>query len=236
MARKLRAARIMQATTELLDVRHAVTGRPRFSKPNWYEAVRMIPPAEVLTRTYAEQHQPINPRQKKPLNLYRPTEMVYPEDQLRQDFYRDHPWELARPMMVLELDGQDGRRRDWSRGLEQPGMKLSGESVVQRQMWLMNNMKLSKEEAYDQARKEFYLLRQRQEIEQRIAIEEARMVGAYFGKSLIRVGQELEDKAYEKWKAWAADAIQKQKVAAAQNELAANTMNAVGEASEEVPP
>lgn len=96
---------------------------------------------------------------------------------------------------------------------------------------------MSKEGAYDQARKEFYLLRQREEIEQRIAVEEARMVGAYFGKSLIRVGMELEDKAYEKWKSWAADQIQKAKVAAAQNELAANALpGASPEAEAEVTP
>ena len=75
--------------------------------------------------------------------------------------------------------------------------------MVQRQLWLMENKGMAKAAAYDEARKEFYLLRQREEIEQRIAVEEARMVGAYFGKSLVRVGLELEDKAYEKWKTWA---------------------------------
>ena len=109
--------------------------------------------------------------------------------------------------------------------------------MVQRQLWLMENAQMSKEGAYDQARKEFYLLRQREEIEQRIAVEEARMVGAYFGKSLLRVGMELEDKAYEKWKAWAAAEIQKAKVAVAQSELAANTLpDASPEADEEAAP
>jgi len=130
MVRKLRAARVIQATTELLVSRDHLKGRPRPGIPAWYQAVRTIPPAEVLTRPYPAQHRPLNPHQKKPRNLYRPTELVYPEDELRQDFYRDHPWELARPMMVLELDGEDARHRDWSRGLEQPGMRLSGERYV----------------------------------------------------------------------------------------------------------
>lgn len=130
MVRKLRAARVLQATTELLATKHTVKGRPPPGVPPWYQAVKSIPPAEVLTRPYPLQHRPHNPRQKKPLNVYRPTELVYPEDELRQDFYRDHPWELARPMMVLELDGEDARQRDWSRGVEQPGMRLSGERYV----------------------------------------------------------------------------------------------------------
>ncbi len=46
---------------------------------------------------------------------------------------------------------------------------------------------LSKQRAYDRARKEFYKLRQQEEIQRRIAVEEARM--------------------YEKWKKWATDEI-----------------------------
>jgi small subunit ribosomal protein S23 len=68
---------------------------------------------------------------------------------------------------------------------------------------------LSKARAYDVARKEFYKLRQQQEIERRIAVEEARMFGGYFGKTNLQVGMELEDVAYEYWKKWAGDEIAK---------------------------
>jgi small subunit ribosomal protein S23 len=102
--------------------------------PAWLQAVVHIPPAEVLTRPYPIQHTPPRDRALKPgrqpRNLFRPTKIVHPEDQLRQEFYRDHPWELARPKLVLELDGQDARYRDWSKGLRQPGMALSGERYV----------------------------------------------------------------------------------------------------------
>lgn len=66
---------------------------------------------------------------------------------------------------------------------------------------------LSRDEAYDKARREFYALRQEEEIERRIAKEEARMVGAYFGKTFLQVGMELEDQQYEAWKRWAAKQI-----------------------------
>lgn len=40
-------------------------------------------------------------------------------------------------------------------------------------------------------------------MERRVAKEEALSVGAYFGKSVLEVGMELENKSYESWKAWA---------------------------------
>lgn len=57
--------------------------------------------------------------------------------------------------------------------------------------------------AYDQARKEFYSLRHQEEVERRVAKEEATWVGAYFGKSVLEIGMELEDKTYDSWMEWA---------------------------------
>ena len=57
--------------------------------------------------------------------------------------------------------------------------------------------------AYDKARKEFYELRLQEEVEQRVAKEEAQATGSYFGKSMLQIGMELEDQTYEKWKQWA---------------------------------
>ncbi len=66
---------------------------------------------------------------------------------------------------------------------------------------------LSKQRAYDIARKEFYKLRQQEEIQRRIAVEEARMYGAYFGKTNLQVATGIEDRMYEKWKKWATNEI-----------------------------
>jgi len=203
----IRPARVLQTAQAILD-NPVLKNSPA---PVWLDAVMKVAPAELRTRPYLPQHQPLDPRAKKPRNLYRPTQLTFPEDELRRTFYRDHPWELARPMMVLERDGMDARRRNWAKGVRQPGMKLSGECVVQRQLWLMENTKMSKEKAYDKARREFYKLRHQEEIEARIAVEEARMVGAYFGKSLLQVGVEIEDQQYENWKEWATKEIMLQK-------------------------
>lgn len=64
---------------------------------------------------------------------------------------------------------------------------------------------VTKEQAYDMVRKEFYAIRQQEEIERRVASEEARMVGAYFGKSRLEVSMELENKIFEQWRTWAED-------------------------------
>lgn len=71
----------------------------------------------------------------------------------------------------------------------------------------MHNEKMSEDKAYDVARREFYALRQEEEIERRVAREEARYVGAYFGKNRLDISQILEDKEFETWKKWAAQEV-----------------------------
>ncbi len=127
--RQFRAARVYEAAQSLL-VPTSHKSKPN-QAPAWLKAVVHIPPSEILTRPYPAQNStpPALSRRaaRKPHGLFRPTHMAYPEDELRADFFRDHPWELARPKLVLELDGTDARDRDWSTGITQPGMRLSGE-------------------------------------------------------------------------------------------------------------
>lgn len=145
--------------------------------------------------------------------MFQPAKISYPEDRLRAEFFGDHPWELARPRVILEDGGADSKPWDWSH-IQQPGKKLDGESVVQRQMWLMQHEKLSRAQAYDKARREFYFFRHREDVERRVAKEEALAVGAYFGKGPNEIGMELEDQEFERWKKWAYNKIEEQKQAA----------------------
>lgn len=112
------------ATAEL---RSQVSAKTKGPEPPWYKVLYDFPPAETLTRPAAVQLRQPNPRQKRPKNVYRPQRMIFPEDTLRQNFYKDHPWELARPRMIIELDGKDSQLVDWSKGVRQPGVALSGE-------------------------------------------------------------------------------------------------------------
>jgi small subunit ribosomal protein S23 len=76
--------------------------------------------------------------------------------------------------------------------------------VVQRQLYLLNNVPdMTKSAAYDIARREFYQLRLREDIERRVAAEEAEATGAVFGPTMLEVGMELENQQFEKWKQWA---------------------------------
>ncbi|KAI1461214.1 mitochondrial ribosomal protein [Annulohypoxylon moriforme] len=205
--RQIRPGKVYQTMTTLL--KHRIFPFTKVQQPVWYKVVESIPPSEILIRTLPPQHQPPNPKIRKPSRKFQPQQITYEEDGLRKTFFKDHPWELARPRMVIEMDGKDARRYDWSKGLIQPGMPLCGECVVQRQMWMMHNIEgITKEQAYDKARQEFYELRQEEEIERRIAKEEAQMVGAYFGKSFLRVGMDLEDEQFERWKRWATKQIE----------------------------
>ena len=77
-------------------------------------------------------------------------------------------------------------------------------SVVQRQLWLQHNVPgITRAQAYDRARKEFYELRLQEDVERMVAKEEAMSTGAYFGPSALDIGMELEDKEYDRWRDWA---------------------------------
>ncbi|KAI9828577.1 MAG: hypothetical protein M1819_006569 [Sarea resinae] len=200
-----RPLRVRQHASQLLETKRI------HREPCWYSIIGDVPPAQAIVRTQPVQHHEQQRRRsskwKKPSRMFQPQRITYQEDQLRQDFFGDHPWELARPRVVLENDGKDYQRSDWSR-IRQPGRRLDGESVIQRQLWLLHNVaEMTQAKAYDQARHEFYEVRHQEDVERRVAQEEALATGAYFGKTALEVGMELEDKAYEDWKEWAVKEI-----------------------------
>ncbi|KKA23904.1 37S ribosomal protein Rsm25 [Rasamsonia emersonii CBS 393.64] len=135
--------------------------------PPWVDVVADIPPAQVLVRNRPIQHQLVRqrvktlpgsstpqvvfetdekpkPKSKKPSRLFQPVEIKYEEDQLRKEFFRDHPWELARPRIVLETTGNDHEKWDWSR-IQQPGKRLDGESIC---VFMSVNVAAEEAEAY----------------------------------------------------------------------------------------
>ena len=119
-----RPLRVHQTASTLLAAERITT------TPPWYNIIGRIPPSEALVRTQPLQHQEA-PRTrrlktKKPSKLFQPTQVVYEEDELRKQFFADHPWELARPRIVLENDGKDAQSCDWSQ-MAQRYKPLSGE-------------------------------------------------------------------------------------------------------------
>ncbi|KAK7511137.1 mitochondrial 37S ribosomal protein mS23 [Phyllosticta citriasiana] len=207
------ASRVHRAATELLATQRLQ------APPPWYNIVADYPPAQTLVRPLQRVGRPQDFRKgknaKKPSKMFQPMPLRYEEDRLRLEFFSDHPWELARPRVILEDSGNDSKHWNWEQ-IEQCNKPLDGESVIQRQIYL-RRQGATKGQAYDIARKEFYEKRTDEDIERRIAKEEALAVGAYFGNSPLEYGMLLEDRAYDDWKVWADKEIE----LAAQQEAAA---------------
>lgn len=124
--RQIRPAKVFQAVSQELS--EPILKTLSSAEPPWYKVMGSIPPAETSIRNIPTQHRPMNlKKSKKFKKMFKPQAIKYEEDALRTTFYKDHPWELARPRVVLESDGMDHRLADWSRGLRQPGLPLNGE-------------------------------------------------------------------------------------------------------------
>ncbi|KAI8143700.1 mitochondrial ribosomal protein S25-domain-containing protein [Fennellomyces sp. T-0311] len=119
--------------------------------PVWLQAVRAIPPGPSIIRsrnpnvnvsaqTSVEKELFSTPTVNKAVSTRhkqkhlrtrppRPAPIVYPEDRLRRQFYKDHPFELARPQTLVE-NKLGLNRTDYSQ-LLLPGMlpeEVTGET------------------------------------------------------------------------------------------------------------
>ncbi len=121
----LRPLRVHQTASQLLATERISV------VPPWYSVIGNVPPAQALVRTQPIQHreQRKPSKTRKPSKMFQPQNIVYEEDALRKEFFTDHPWELARPRIILENDGKDWQKDDWSK-IQQPGRQLSGERLV----------------------------------------------------------------------------------------------------------
>lgn len=127
MGRSLRPSRVYQTVKTQLSIPR-MKDDIRDVPPVWLKVIERIPPSEILTRPKPTPHRDPDLRQRRPRNIFRPQTISFPEDELRRIFFKDHPWELARPRVAVELDGKDARFLDWSTGLRQRGMQVTGES------------------------------------------------------------------------------------------------------------
>ncbi|ODQ67285.1 mitochondrial ribosomal protein [Nadsonia fulvescens var. elongata DSM 6958] len=196
-------------------------------EPFWYRVVAAHPPTQNLVRKYNLIETPkitdINsstglfktrnkPHYVNATTNFKSSSISFLEDKFRRIFYKQHPWELARPKLMVENDSES--TCDWS-SIKQTGKKLDGESVVQRARYLyeqaeakgiVENKNDQLLKAYDQARFEFYRLRIHDEIENRIAREESEMFGAVYGQTPIEYGLGAEQEALESWRSAAIEA------------------------------
>jgi small subunit ribosomal protein S23 len=75
-------------------------------EPKWYQPVLDFPPlplppkAPPARTSYDQKMKPIEPKLRKPRN--RPLPIHYIEDDIRRQFYLDHPFEAFRPSTLVE--------------------------------------------------------------------------------------------------------------------------------------
>lgn len=112
---RLTAQRVYRRLAEQSNVQHTVAAP-------WISVMKTLPPSERIIRP-ALQSSRVG---RKASKMFQPVRITYPEDKLRAEFFGDHPWELARPRVLVENDGRDHERFDWSR-IVQPGKQLNGE-------------------------------------------------------------------------------------------------------------
>src|SRR4051812_5383225 len=103
----LRAIRVRQTAKALFDARR------HENLPPWYNITGDIPPSEALARPVLRSPRPKGSR--KPSRMFQPLPIHHPEDKLRSEFFGDHPWELARPRLIVEDSGNDAKFYDWSK-------------------------------------------------------------------------------------------------------------------------
>ena len=125
MARKQRIATplsVAARTKRMLDA-----GRIKV-EPVWYRPVLNTPPMTDFAKKPAPAHQ--GRIRTKQTDIFEFQQVARGAEQhYRRKFYKQHPWELARPRILVEEDGADHVRQDWSR-IEQIGKHLDGERYV----------------------------------------------------------------------------------------------------------
>ncbi|QPG75356.1 hypothetical protein FOA43_002709 [Brettanomyces nanus] len=142
-------------------------------------------------------------------NFLKPQKLHFIEDDLRDLFYKQHPWELADPKSLIENENSiDLEKLDWST-MRQYTKKLDGESVVQRTIYLMKNEDQLLLNAFEQSKYEYYRLKIEDETEINVAEEQGEMFGAVYGKSMVEYGFDKEMEVLSKWKE---DAVEQTRV------------------------
>jgi small subunit ribosomal protein S23 len=95
------------------------------SEPVWYQPVLNTPPMTDFARKPAQEHHRRGLHKTTDIREIQQIQTgLLPK--LRKKFYKQHPWELARPKILVEEDGADYSRQDWSK-MEQVGKALDGE-------------------------------------------------------------------------------------------------------------
>ncbi|THH18562.1 hypothetical protein EW146_g2442 [Bondarzewia mesenterica] len=158
-------------------------------KPAWYSAVLENPPLPLPARappprTAYDAPAARSAAKKEPEP--RPLPIIYLEDEVRRQFFRDHPFETFRPVTLTEDAGVEAEHPinglKWMR-LRQRGRNPTPEDAIRFTVNLHEHHRLPLTEAYSTAIGQFRALRSEQHIATTFAAQEAEAYGAAFGPS-----------------------------------------------------
>ncbi|KAJ7040365.1 mitochondrial ribosomal protein S25-domain-containing protein [Mycena alexandri] len=177
-------------------------------EPKWYQPVLNFPPlplpakAPPVRTSYDQRMKPQFGRQAKlrrPKN--RPMPIHYIEDDIRRQFYADHPFEAFRPATLIEkgdIQLHEVNGASWTR-LRQRGRNPQPEDAIQFAVNLHQIHDIPLSQAYAQAIAQFRSLRSEHHISTTFAVMEAEDLGAVFVHGEIEHAFEKEKRALSTW-------------------------------------
>jgi len=174
-------------------------------KPVWFQAVLDNPPLTLPAkappqRTAYDQRASSSPKLRP--HSTRPLPIYYLEDDLRRQFFLDHPFETFRPTSLVENEHIDDPHpitgKAWVR-LRQRGRNPRPEDAILFALNLYRCHEVSLSEAYARSVAEFRALRAEHHIATTVAIKEAEELGSVFGPSEIEQAHEMEKKSIATW-------------------------------------
>lgn len=109
--------------------------------PPWLSTIGTTPPSQKLIRPALQRggRRTGQAKTRKPSRMFQPVPVGYAEDALRWEYFNDHPWELAKPRVVLEGEGRDREGWDWGVELDvslnRPRAGMRDESGRDQEGW-----------------------------------------------------------------------------------------------------
>ncbi|KAH9948171.1 mitochondrial ribosomal protein S25-domain-containing protein [Amylocystis lapponica] len=180
-------------------------------EPAWYQAVLdhpplPLPPKAPPSRSEFDLPRAVSSRaassaRARPAKT-RPLPIHYVEDEVRRQFFDDHPFEAFRATSLIEgaaiEDEHPIRGEQWTR-LKQRGRNPTAEDAVRYavNLHLHHNMALTY--AYASAVAQFRALRSEHQVARSIARLEADWYGTQFGPSQVEITFQKEEKAFDTW-------------------------------------
>lgn len=174
------------------------------NEPAWFQAVLEHPPLPLPARAPPSRSSYDLPHLvKKSAVDPKPLPIAYLEDEIRKQFFRDHPFEAFRPTTLVEGSGIEPEHPiwgvNWTR-LRQRGRNPKPEDAIRFALNLHEHCGMPLSEAYATSIGQFRALRSEHEFATMFATLEAEYYGAQFAPTETEVGFARELDAVKTWK------------------------------------